>query len=189
MTPLTNDHGDVIRAITTENNDTGMTVQRFYNKVDVKGHTLFVARETAPKATIIRKPLFEVVDEKGNTYEMTKRQAKKEFSGRQVRKALKRMSATLKQNLRNERQAVLESRRPEEEPQYFNLEAMAERMGIDMEDLEGLTPEDAEMVLEEENLEEGEGFEVLEENDVKEEEESEVSSDDNPDSDEENETK
>lgn len=177
MTPLTNDHGDVIRAITTENNDTGMTVQRFYNKVDVKGHTLFVARESAPKATIIRKPLFEVVDENGNTYEMTKRQAKKEFSARQVRKALKRMSASLKQNLRSERQAALDARRSDEEPQYFNLEAMTERMGIDLADLEGLE-ENPEAEVEEE---EGEGFEVVEETDVEEDEDTDDDNDNEED--------
>lgn len=138
MTPLTNDHGDVVRAITTQNVDTGKTIKRFYNKVDVKGHVLYVPRETEPEATVIRKPLFEVVDDEGTSYRMTKRQAKKAFSGRQVRKALKRLSADLTNSLRQERRAALDARRPDEKPEYFSIEAMADRMGIDPSEFDEL---------------------------------------------------
>lgn len=97
MIPKLTSDGEVIRKITTQTkSENAPTRSRYYHRIKQKdGRTRYVPRMSAPRPTVIRKPLFEVVDDAGNTYQMTKRQAKSVFSARQVRKALKRMPSEL----------------------------------------------------------------------------------------------
>lgn len=111
MKPMLTKDGNVVRKITTQTkSDRGPTRSRYYHRVKENGRTRFVPRLSAPRPTVIRKPLYEVTDDAGNVHQMTKRQAKSVFSPRQVRKALKRMPADLSAKIRDEYQRLRDDR-------------------------------------------------------------------------------
>lgn len=190
MKPVQNEHGDLVRPITTQSKR-GVTIKQyyhFYTGPGTSGHVEYIPMESAPRATVIRKPLFEVVDyDTGETFQLTKRQAKKQYSGRQVRKALKRLTREHKEQLRRFEQADLEGRRYENSPtsveeafEDFEMpEAANAPIDYDLEDPESLSPEGKKSIAldipdahlgaspdtenpEDSEPSEGEGFEVIE---------------------------
>jgi len=72
----------------------GMRVIKRAHQLDEKatervGRAVYKTLETAPSRLTISQTLYDVVDMDGTHREMTKRQAKKAYSPRQVRRALK----------------------------------------------------------------------------------------------------
>jgi hypothetical protein len=90
MNPVRTVKGEHFAKTTTNKSHRGLTYTVYHTPVSRHGRVDFIATPSAPVPTVVRKPLYEVIDFDGGAFHLTKRQAKKMFGARQVKMALKR---------------------------------------------------------------------------------------------------